>query len=58
MIKMTLQEQKDKIGKLLGEKPEDEKVKYIKKNDGLFEKKLMDCQKTLITEDNKILLND
>ena len=56
MIKMTLEEQKNRIGSLLGEKPEYERVKYIKKNDGLFEKKLMDCQKTLITEDNKMLI--
>ena len=56
---MTLREQKNKIGKLLGEKPEeDERVKYIKKNDGLFEKRLMNSSKILINEDNKQLLTD
>ena len=57
---MNLDEQKNKINMLLNtsEKPQVEHVKHIKKNDGLFEKRLMDSSKTLITEDNKILLND
>jgi hypothetical protein len=54
---MTLQERKSRIDRLLGENP-DEGVKQIRKNDGLFERTRMDCTKTLITEDNKILLKD
>jgi len=54
---MTIQEQKDKISNLLGEKPDDG-VKRIRKNDGLFERKRMNCSKILINEENKILLND
>jgi hypothetical protein len=55
---MTIEEQKKKVNRLLDEKPVDDGVKHIKKNDGLFERKRMECSKTLITEDNKMLLND
>jgi len=54
---MTISEQKNRIGALLGEKPV-ETVKRIRKNDGLLEKRYTACAKTLITEDNKLLLND
>lgn len=54
---MTIQEQKNKIGSLLGE-PVVNRVQPIKKNDGLFEKKATTCSKILITEDNKLLLTD
>ena len=55
---MTIREQKNRINQLLGEEPKEDGIRHIRKNDGLFERKRMECSKVLITEDNKQLLND
>jgi hypothetical protein len=50
----------EKIDKLIDEKnPQRNNVKYVNtKKDGLFEKTIINCQKQLITEDNKLVLFD
>jgi hypothetical protein len=53
---MNLQEEKNRVGGLLGETPNDFKV--IRKKDGLIERVRAESHKIVLTEDNKNLLLD